>query len=370
MRSASRWILPLLLCVACGWPAALGEDLGLADPIGWRPLTSVQLGAGYKHNVLLSSFEREDGPFVGAGLDGFLWRPVGDKSEFEGLLLGEHRQYFGVEGLNHEQLFFGLLQVRTAWDENWRGSGAVEYLYQDQVLDVSATEAEVSRARVRGHSIGARPSVGRVLGGGWLDLQVAGTRLWFADPLDDYWQVAPRLAWEWPVRGATEVGLSYEWAHRWYDRDEQRTATGDPVPGTRRVLTQQEVGLMVRRHWGEERQWRVTGRVVNRWTRDEASGFYDYARPQGALSLRYRRAGWEWETGGRLAYFGYRLQRVEADEGARRRRMEVRADVRVRRQVTESLHVIAEYQYERAFANQAAERYWVSTIRGGLEWEF
>lgn len=370
MRMVARWLIGVLAGAACGLLAAQEADLPRADPIGWRPLTSVRLGAGYKDNVLLSSFVREDAPFLSAAVDGFLWRPVGDNTEFEGLLLGEHREFFGMEHLDREQMFLGLLQLRHKWNDNWRGSGAFEYLYQDQVVDVSATEAVVTRARVRGHTIGVRPSVRRSLGGGWLELQVAGTRQLFGGLLDDYWQVAPRLGWEWPLRASTEIGVNYEWAHRWYDQDEQRTAAGAVIPGTRRVLTQQEAGFLVRHQWGEGGRWRLTGRATGRLNRDEESGYYDYVRPQISLRLRYRTGSWEWEAGGRLSHYVYRVQRVAEDDGARRRRSEMQVEFRMQRRLTETLRVLLDYAHERTVANRAAEEYWVNTVQGGVEWEF
>jgi hypothetical protein len=196
MRTLKRWLMPAMVGVVCGWLTAEEVDLPSPDPLGWRPLASVSLAGGYRDNVTLSSFEPEGGPYLGVGLDAFLWRPVGERMEFEGFVLGEHREFFGLEELDREQLLFGLLQVRHGWNGEWRGSGAIDYLYQDQVLDVSATEAVIARARVRGHSLGMRPSVRRTVGRGWVDLQISGTRQWFAGFLDDYWQVAPRLSGE------------------------------------------------------------------------------------------------------------------------------------------------------------------------------
>jgi hypothetical protein len=366
----ASWIMPMLAGAACGLLAAQEVELPGADPIGWRPLTSIRLGAGYKDNVLLSSFVRDDAPFLGVAADAFLWRPVGDHTEFEGLLLGEHREFFGVEDLDREQMFFGLLQMRHGWNDNWRGAGAFEYLYQDQVLDVSATEAVVTRARVRGHSMGVRPSLRRALGGGWLELQLTGSRQLFGGLLDDYWQVAPRLAWEWPLQESTQIGVHYEWAYRWYDQDEQRTAAGAVIPGTRRVLTQQEAGFLVRHQWGEGGRLRLTGRAAGRLNRDEKSGFYDYVRPQISLRLRYRTGSWEWEAGGRLSHYAYRVQRVAQDDGARRRRLEMQVEFRVQRRLTETLLVFVDYAYERTVANRAVEEYWVNTAQGGIEWEF
>jgi hypothetical protein len=114
----------------------------------------------------------------------------------------------------------------------------------------------------------------------------------------------------------------------------------------------------------------MTLRLSGRLNRDDGSGYYDYARPQAALGLRYRRDGWELEVGGRVSHYAYRVQIAEPEDGTRRRRLEVQADVRVQRRLTRSIGVFVEYQYERTFANRAAEEYSVNTVSGGLEWAF
>jgi hypothetical protein len=370
----------VVLCLAAGgllvaqdvMPVEGVEEEWAPPPgLSWQPMGNVRVRGGYKDNVLLSSFAPVGAPFVGASLEAFVWRPLGEEGELDGVLVGEHRQFVGVAELDFEQTLFGLVQVRRELGGAWRLGGAIDGMYLDQVLDLSATEDVTRRMRVRGGSFGARPSVRRGLGAGWLELQVAGNRqVYVGELLDDHWQVEPRLTLGWPVGARSEVAVAYEVGWRWYDEEPERTSEGEPIPGTRRRMTHHDVALTVRHVWGEDRQWRLTGRVSGRVNEDGGSGYFDYVRPQGTVRLRYRARGWELEAGGRATYYGYRVQRVNVTEGELRRRVDLRGDIRAQRRIYRGLSVFLEYEHERTLANRRAEEYRVHTVSGGLDWEF
>ncbi len=366
MAKSGRLPVGLLLCLTVGrvWAQDF-ESL----PI-WQQLTDLSLRAGYRDNVTLSSSSPEASPFVEAGLDAMVWRGLGERTRFEGMVLAEFRHYLSSDQVDGEQTVFGLAQVRHDWSEHWRGGEGFEYVYQDQVLDVSATEAELQPSRIRGHTFTGRSQLKRGLGGGWMVVELAGTRQLYEELIDDYWEITPGIAWEWPVFEGLEMSLGYQYSHDWYDEDLALTVQGEPIPGVGREAGRHELGLTGRHYWGAERAWRLTWKLSGRVNRDGESGYYDYVRPQLSLRLRYRWGGWELEGGVRANHYDYREQWANEAEGEHRWRSELYCDLVVERRLTRRLRLFAQYDYERTFANRDVEEYAVSTVSGGLRIEF
>jgi hypothetical protein len=355
-----------ILCGTAGWGSA--QEPGKIPT--WQQVTDIGLRAGYKDNVTLASSSPEASAFLGFGLDAMVWRGLGPRSRLEAVVFGEHRQFLDSEQIEREQIFFGLLQLRQDWSEAWESGLGVEYIYQDQVIDVTATEAETLPARIRGQTLSVRSQSTRELGGGSIELELAGTRQLYEETLDDYWAFAPSVEWTWPVLEETELSLGYRYAHDWYDRDPALSESGEPIPGTRREAGRHELRFTGRRYWGEDRRWRLTFTMSGRVNRDHASGYYDYVRPQASLGLRYRPAGWEIEGGVRANYYDYAVQRVAAGDSELRRRSGFYADVMVQRRVSRRLRLFIEYNYEQTFSNREVEEYSVNTLSGGLGVEF
>ncbi|MCL4178956.1 MAG: hypothetical protein KJ072_14590 [Verrucomicrobia bacterium] len=320
--------------------------------------------------MTLSSANPEASAFLEAGVDAMVWRGLGERSRFEALLLAEHLQYLDSEQVEHEEMLFGVVQVRQDASESWRGGGGLEYLYQDQVLDMSATEAELEPSRIRGHTFSGRAQLKRGIGGGGVAVEGAGTRRLSGDWVGEEGERAPVVEWSWPIWERTEMGLSYQYSHDWYDEDPALSAEGEPIPGVGREAGRHEVVLTGRHYWGEDRNWRLTWKLGGRVNTDLASGYYDYVRPQVSLRLRYRWGGWELDGGLRANHYDYRIQWADEVGWEHRRRSEVYFDFLMERRLISWLRLFARYDYERTFANRELEEYDVSTVSGGLKFEF
>jgi hypothetical protein len=349
---------------ACSW--ALAQEPGGL----WQPAGEVGLRVGYNDNVTLSSANAEASSFLGAAFDGILWQEWGDGFQFEGFVLGEQRQYLDSEQVDKEQLLYGLVQVHRDWNKTWHADTGFEYFYQDQVIDVAATETNIQPARIQGHTFTGRIRVKRELGGGWLQLELAGTRQLFEELIDDYWEFTPGLEWTWPVQQDLELSLGYQYVTDWYDEDPALASEGEPIPGTQREAGRHEVVLSGRKYFGNDRQWRLTLRLSGRINQDTTGDYYDYVRPQASFRLRYRSADWEVEGGLRLNHYDYGVQTVAVGDPELRKRSELYCDVRVKRRIARRLHVVAEYNYEQTFSNRSVEQYAVNTVSGGITFEF
>jgi hypothetical protein len=345
-----------------------GQELDLSP--AWQQATDIGVRAGYKDNVTLSSSSPDGSAFLGVGLDSMVWHELGPRSRFEAFLFGEHRQFLESDQIEKEQTLFGLLQLRQDWTDIWQSGTAFEYLYQDQVIDLTATETETQPSRILGQTFTGRSDLKRRLGGGWLELQVAGTRQFYEEPLDDFWTFSPSLEWTWPVLEGAELSLRYRYVHDWYDNDPVLSESGDPIPGTQREAARHELQFTGRQYFGVDHRWRLTLALSGRINRDNESGYYDYVRPQASLRLRYRLRGWEVEGGVRANYYDYGVQRVAGADSDLRWRSGINADVMVQRQLNRRFRIFLEYNYEQSFSDRAVEAYSVNTVSGGLGIEF
>lgn len=356
----------LLWCGTRGWGSA--QELTLS-PV-WQQATDIGVRVGYRDNVTLSSSNPDGSSFLGVGLDSMVWHELGPRSRLEAFLFGEHRQFLESDQIEREQTLFGLLQLRQDWTDNWRSGAAFEYLYQNQVLDLTATETKTEPSRIRGQTFTGRSHLKRGLGGGWLELQVAGTRQLYGEPLDDFWTFSPSLEWTWPVLAGAELSLKYRYAHDWYDDDPALSEAGDPIPGTQREAVKHELQFAGRQYFGEDQKWRLTLTISGRINRDNESGYYDYVRPQASLRLRYRVGKWEVDGGVRANFYDYAVQRVAGADSELHRRSGINTDLIVQRRLNQRFRVFLEYNYEQTFSDRAVEEYHVNTVSLGLGIEF
>jgi len=340
------------------------EDLPASK---WQHLVSVRAMGGYKDNVLLSAELPDESPFVGAGLEVIGWRPLGENSEFLGFLVGEHRQFLDAQEVDYEQTLVGQAQVEVDLGEAWTLTGPLEYLYVDQVMDVSATQAEVQATRVQGQSFGARPSLQHHFAAGTLEVEMAGLRQLYEPPLDDSWELESKLTWQHPLATRTRADFFYDFRRTWFDTDQERDVSGEEVPGTHREMQRHELGLKMRHEWGANRSWRLTGTVSGQHASDLASGYYDFIRPAGDVRLRHRAKGWTFEGAIRARWYNYPVQTVSDTDDTLRRRSELALELKGGREIVSWLQVFVEYSYEQTFANRPTEEYAVNTVSCGLE---
>lgn len=191
---AALEITPEMLTEALGeLPPELQEELAPPKVNPWDLSVDVRGGVGYNDNVLLGPNHPERSAFWQTGLDLFLFRLPTDGREFSLMVFGEDIRYFSAQNTSQEQLYFGRAQIRRR--ESGKGSAhlAVEYLYQNQILDASTTEFDLTIVPARGHTVTLEPGWSWSLGkGGELEVELPASRQWYEQPLDSYWEAGPR----------------------------------------------------------------------------------------------------------------------------------------------------------------------------------
>jgi hypothetical protein len=365
-RTAS--IALLTLCPALVWAAEEEPKLELTL---WDKSISLRGAIGYKDNVLLSAAQPQGSAFWLSALDVTLLRlslEGGPNLTF--FLSAEDRRYFSSEELEKEQLLLSQFKLEQPFLEAWTASAAIQYLYADQVYDASATEQILQTLPVKSHNLQFVPGIKRSLP--WsseLELKFAVERQYFNEPLDDYWEIGPQLTYTKKYGNRSEVWVSYTFDHRAYDTRQEQTLDFELVPDTSLEYTQHEFETGVNHSWDETRHWRSRARVLFEINDDGGTGFYNYHRYRLSNRFGYFATDWEATIEGKILHYDYQKQRVF--EGTEiRSTWEYVVAGHARRTVWKKLSVFADVEHEISESNYALEEYTVTTVVGGVDWEF
>ena len=358
--------------VFLGWTGCMMEAQEFDFPIllpKWINDFSLRTGAGYRDNVGLSTKSPQDSAFLATGLEMILLRLPENGTQFNFFLNAEHLQFLSSSLVNKEQTAFAQALIKTECGEGWQVSIATEYVYQNQVVDVSFTEPGLTTIPVVGHGVVVREGLRHDLAGDyWVSLELPARRQFFREPLDDYWEYGPRITLGKSYGHKSELSASYEISERAYDHDELRTTDGSALPDTRRKAIQQEARLIWKHYWDAKNRWRTTTRFIARQSEDNGSGYFDYTKLQAGEQILCHTKRWDISAEARVARYDYPVQTVAGL--SRRWSTEIGFDFRCERHVAGFLKVFAEYERERVFSNLETERYIVNTVKGGLNWTF
>lgn len=341
-------------------------------PALWDTVYTARAGGGFKDNVFLSHHDPQASSFASGGVDVMLLRVAPAGPQLYGFASADVNHYFTAQPYD-EINAFAQAQVEQFLLESLKTSLAAEYFYQDQFLDISSLEATAvaTNTAVRGHTLTARPELrGDLSVHVWLALEAPITRQWFERPLDDYWKAGGKLTAGYAYGHKSHLSASYEPAWRWYDSDAALTLTGTEIPGTRRERFQQETILQWRHFWDTPGRWRTTAKFGHRLATENGAGYADYTEWFVSGQIRYRSGPWEITAEAKARRYDYERQTISATNPALRRREEWEAGLRVERDLTRHLRVIASYEREQVWSNDERERYAVNLVSGALQWEF
>jgi hypothetical protein len=366
----------LVLCGLLGWGAACQAAETSAPRVSGGFSVSdvafnVRVAAGYKDNVMLSHAAAQESPFILSGMDLFLSRLSSEGAVYTFMFTGEDTRFLTADSARKEQLFFTLAQARKDFASGWGWGASLTHFYQDQVLDISATELGLGAIPARGHGLMLRPNLRRALQvGTWAEVEFPVDRSFYAWPLDDYWEAGPRFILRHEYGRRSELLFSYGMARRLYDTREQATAGGELVTGSHLEFLTQKAELAWSHHWDARRHWQSAAKAGVELNHDNASGYFDYMRYQAAQRIRFRSGSWEVSAEGRCYFYDYDLQTVSDTDRSKRRKLGLSAAGRVEKYLTEKLKLFCEYEHERSRANVVQEEYRVNRFCAGLDWEF
>jgi len=355
-----------------GWAGGILEAQEYDFPIllpKWINDFSLRTGAGYRDNVGLSARSAQDSAFVATGLEIMLLRLPENGTQFNFFASAEDLRFLSSSVVNQEQTAFAQALLKTDCGSGWQVSLGAEYVYQNQIVDVSFTEPGLTTLPVEGHGAVFRQGLRRDFATGfWVSLEPSAKRQFFREPLDDYWEYGPRMTLGKSYGRKSELSLSYEISQRDYDHDPLRAADGSAIADTRRKAIQQEARLMWKQSWDPKGRWRTTTRLIAKQSEDTGSGYFDYTKLQAGEQILFHSKDWDISADAKVARYDYPIQ--TATDFRKRRSTEIAFDFRCERRIASFLKIFAEYDRERVLSNLAFEQYVVNTVKGGLNWVF
>ncbi|MBI5772451.1 MAG: hypothetical protein HZA89_01760 [Verrucomicrobia bacterium] len=379
-----QWPISLrLLAVALGFlPAAAGQETAPALPglppgldfpefSRWEKILTLQSGLGFKDNTALAPVNPSGSGFFRNYAEFTLWRLPVDDWEFMSIASWDDLRYWNSPVTDKELMGFALAQGKRKFAGGWLVSATAQYIYQNQVMDVSADLATPAVLAVQGSTYTARIGLRHDLASrSWFELEPGVTRQDFAGPLDDYWEGGAKLTLGRAYAKKSELAFTYEFNQRAYDSREQADNAGFTLPGSSLEFLQHKTQLVWRHDWDARRRWRTTARAGYDISSDNGGGYFDYRKLYANGQIRYRNDKWEVRASGRISDFIYPQQTVSATDPRQRHRTDVTANLRVERTLNKHLKLYAEYEFEQSLSNQATTAYAVNQVHSGILVEY
>ena len=337
----------------------------------WVHDVGLRTGAGYRDNITLASQSPQESAFILTSLEMFFLRLPENNTQLSLFLTAEDLHFLSSGPLDKEQTVFAQAQVKTDCGSGWQVSLASEYVYQDQVVDVSLTDPTLSTMRVLGHTAIVRGGLRRDFASNyWVIVELPVQRQFYEEPLDDYSELGPRFTLGKTYGHQSELSVRCDITQRRYDHEPLRNSNGSAIPFSHRESTQQDVRLAWKHYWDSPRRWRVTTKFAAKQSEDYGSGYYDYTRLQVGEQLLFRSDRWELAAEAKLTRYDYPVQTVSVTDLDKRRSTEWGLNFRCERKVSRFLKIFAEYDRAQTFSNLASEQYVVNTVKGGMNWTF
>jgi hypothetical protein len=329
----------------------------------WEFDLTVKEAGGYKNNVLLSDFNKESSAFNQTSLEFFAYHLPLNHWEFSGFAMYEDRRYWESESIDREVIGMASGDLKRVIGERWKVGANLQYFYNDQVYDASILEGIPARVRAKGHQLMGGPAVRLDLPGNRrVELNGVIARQEFAAPLDDYWEVGPKLVLGQKFSKFTDLAVTLRWRDRAYD---ERAAPGRA--GKSLHFDQKESEASLKHYWDEEKVWNTRTRVGLEYNEDNGNGFFDYWRLKFSQEAGFTKGGFLGSLQAKALHYDYLNQR--GLDGNGRARTELTFTARAEQQIIKRLKIFAEYEHEWIVAEDRTDRYRTTTFMAGLEWE-
>lgn len=336
----------------------------------WSLTTTLDAGAGYRDNVLLSPTQARGSGFVRGNLEAMLLRlPAAGVDGYAFLSLEETRY---ATATDHERMLFLLTEARWQPSATWKFGLPVQFYHADQVLDVSVTEAEFDTAllKLTGYTV-APVARWNFAPGWWAEAKGSGRQDHFKNDIDGYVESEGqlRVGRNWPL--GSELSLAA--ASRWRDHDsrQQYTPGGRPITGTLLKFRQNALNARLELAVDKKKHWRVTLTALAEENRDNGSGYFDYNQRRLDAGLDWRQEQWEVRFFASVAHFGFPGQLVGIGIAPEtRRKDDYQMSLEATRRLTASLALKVAYEWERSRSNDDHSRYRINTGSIGLRWSW
>ncbi len=337
----------------------------------WQKSVQLRAGLGYKDNVTLSSFDRQDSAFETLSADAMLFRLPWNNWQVSLMAVGSDTRYLDRSILVDKEQN-AAVSGEFAWflGRGWKSLSTLQYVFLNQVMDVSTTYGASSPQQVFGHLLSFKEGARKDAGAWWAELDLSGVRGWFREPLDDYWQAGPGLALGRRHGHDSEIALSYQLSPLTYDQREQTDLAGMPLLDTRLRYMTQTLELAWRQSLDSRSRWCNTLRLGLEANRDNGAGYYDYTQYRITEQIRFRAAGWDLSALASAVHYEFPRQPISLDDTRSRHRTSILVGLRGEKTLSQRWRVYVAYDFEQSLSNLNLDRYKANTVSGGVAFAF
>jgi len=321
----------------------------------WDFSAFARTGWGSSDNVLLATVNPERGNFLRTDLELFLTKYPDEKGEFLSFISGSDIRYSGIEDADKEVLWLFNNEWKRYLSEQYTLSLDAQYVYFNQILDLSISEREEVPIRQRieyhGYGLGSGMEYATSATNSFF-LNVMLTREEFVQVLGQDWLGRAELAWERSIWSGGEITTKLLRDHRDYDDRLQRNSfnfreIGDaPLKDNRTSLS-----VELEQGWGELKDLTAAIEVRYLENRENGAGFYDYDQWTVDFSLFGIWTNWETTFAAGVDDTKFPIQTIERFSDVLHEKKDYWAEIFVRRNILKRLSLYLLLEYEESNSN-------------------
>jgi hypothetical protein len=349
---------------------------GLAEHVktlpNWSTSAALKTAYGYKDNLLLSSFAKEQSAFARGSLEVFLLNVPRGKFDFSFFAQAEGTHYFSETTANEDAKVWVRTEPGFRLGDTLKFGVPVTGYYYDQVFDVSDTEAERLVAELKVSGLIIAPTVRWDFHPAWwLEAQAIGQRKRYEDRANDGRVGEGNVRLGWVLGRKFEVVLAGGQRWRNFDRRVQYSPAGRELPDTNLKISEREGEARFEVTWDEAARWQSITRVSLLHYRDNGSGYFNHREEKIGQDVEWRSEPWLVRMGGSASRIDFAVQKVGLGiNPPGRLKDEFAADLHVERELTKRWTVYGGYTWERSRSNETIASYTVNEGLLGVRWSW
>ena len=338
---------------------------------GWDFSAFARAGVGHSDNVLLATVNPQSGEYARSEVELFLTRFPDDNGEFFSYLTGTDLRYSGVEDAEKEQLWLFNTEWTRYVHNRINAKFIAQYIFFDQILDLSITERDVSRQRIEYNGYG--------LGTKWeydarntnvISLGFMGFKEDYKDVLGQNWKGVLDLGWRRAVWKTSKIEVELTKDFRDHDDRVHRDRFGRPVPGTELKTDRSSASMELTTEWGKKGNIESGFDLKYLENRDNGVGYNDYDRWSLDLTLNGEWGGFESSLTLGMNQTDFIIQKAERFGTVVRKREDVFGEIFLKRKIIKRISVYLLLEYEDSQSNVVEDEYGAFAGSLGFQWDF
>lgn len=339
----------------------------LPEVPAWTATADLSLAAGYRDNLLLSPTRPDRSTLLRAEAELMALKvPVGNFDGYAYLDLVETR-YLDGRNTDHERSAIFAGEARWQPDARLKAAWSLQAYHQDQVLDVSVTEADLSTAQLQVTGFTTGPVVRWNIDRLYLEAKVGTRRDTYRDDVDGYVDTEGAFTAGWTWGHGSELSATVERRLRDHDSRQQFTIAGRPLAGTHLETRQTDTHVDAVHFFDAARHFRLAATLGRQQSRDNGSGYFNYDRDSARARFTWKTDPWENEFTVEANRYRFPVQFIGLGINPdTRRKDELRFAWEISRRFSDRVAAFLFAEREQSRSNDDRSRFTVNTVYAGV----